>query len=258
MNQLYVILGAPLWRILGKKVGLWYAHGTVSNSLRLAVFWATTIFTSTEEGMRIQTSKREIVGQGIDTDLFCLGDKKPSDVLRLITVGRISQSKNLETLIRASALLKEKGFLFSFSIVGNTLTEKDIEYKEKLKNLCAELHVEEHIQWAGSVTQKQLPALLQQSDIFIHDGATNSLDKALLEASLCGCIVVSSNPAYLSILNEDAEDFIFTPQNSKMLTNKIIKSIRNLPERIAEQTKSYHTVSRLIFSIIKKLTIKSH
>ncbi|HXK39853.1 MAG TPA: glycosyltransferase, partial [Candidatus Paceibacterota bacterium] len=29
MNQIYVILGAPLWRLLGKCVGLWYAHGTV-------------------------------------------------------------------------------------------------------------------------------------------------------------------------------------------------------------------------------------
>ena len=37
MNQQYVPLGYPLWKLLGKRIGLWYAHGAVSRSLRLAV-----------------------------------------------------------------------------------------------------------------------------------------------------------------------------------------------------------------------------
>ena len=36
MNQIYVISGAPFWRPLNKKVSLWYAHGSVSRSLKLA------------------------------------------------------------------------------------------------------------------------------------------------------------------------------------------------------------------------------
>lgn len=39
MNQIYVILGAPVWKLLGKRVGLWYVHKQVSVSLRLAVFF---------------------------------------------------------------------------------------------------------------------------------------------------------------------------------------------------------------------------
>jgi hypothetical protein len=81
MNQIYVILGAPLWRTWSKKVGLWYAHGAVSYSLKVAVRLANIVFTSTEEGLRIATPKKVIVGQGIDTAIFQTVTKSPSDTL---------------------------------------------------------------------------------------------------------------------------------------------------------------------------------
>src|SRR3989344_6071232 len=40
MNQEYVVLGGPLWRVLGKKVVLWYTHREVNFKLRLAVLFA--------------------------------------------------------------------------------------------------------------------------------------------------------------------------------------------------------------------------
>ena len=55
MNQIYVLLGAPLWRLLNKKVGLWYAHGTVTLSLRLATIFTNKIFTSKGDS-RLDTS----------------------------------------------------------------------------------------------------------------------------------------------------------------------------------------------------------
>jgi len=256
MNQLYVILGAPLWQTLRKKVGLWYAHGAVSNSLKLAVMLADTIFTSTAEGMRIQTPKKAIVGQGIDTDLFCQANKEPSDGLRLITVGRISQSKNLETLIRACASLKKEQIDFTFSIVGEALTAKDVAYKEKMKALCAELAVEKSILWTGSMTQAQLPAALQQADVFIHDGSTNSLDKTLLEASLCGCTVISSNPAYVRLVILFGRDLVFTPHDHTALKESILlarEDKADTSEQIRLYIKEHFNVANLVSGILGKM-----
>jgi len=70
MNQIYVILGAPLWRLWRKKIGLWYAHGKVSFSLRAAEKFTDLIFTSTKEGCRLDSKKIRIVGQGIDVNKF--------------------------------------------------------------------------------------------------------------------------------------------------------------------------------------------
>src|SRR5688572_21166358 len=60
MNQVYVILGGFMWRLLRKKIGLWYAHGSVSASLRAAVMLCHVALTSTQEGLRIDTPKRRV------------------------------------------------------------------------------------------------------------------------------------------------------------------------------------------------------
>ncbi len=223
MNQIYVILGAPFWRALRKPIGLWYAHGTVSPSLKLATHFTHYIFTSTPEGFRIDTPKRVIVGQGIDTTLFTPASRASSDMLRLITVGRISTSKNIDTLLRACTRLKDKEIKFHFKIVGVATTEGEREYEQKVQKLASELKLDEYVEWTGAVSNRELPTLLQQSDIFIHDGATNSLDKTLLEASLSGCIVVSSNPAYRSLTESVAPELLFAPKDHEALA-RIIQS----------------------------------
>lgn len=221
MNQIYVILGALFWRVQRKKIGLWYAHGSVSLSLKLAAKLTNKIFTSTEEGLRINTPKRVIVGQGIDTDNFRKINRPPSDILQLITVGRISQSKNLETLLRACAQLKETGTRFHFTIVGVPTTEAESLYDINMKALTAYLGLINEVSWVGAISNHELPTKLQQSDVFIHDGATNSLDKALLEAVLCGCVVLSSNPAYNALTDHLAPKYLYPKGDSKALADCI-------------------------------------
>ena len=222
MNQIYVLLGAPLWRIWGKETGLWYAHGKVSLSLRCAVTMSNLVFTSTSEGLRIETGKKRIVGQGIDTDLFTVIKRNPDDILRLITVGRIAPSKNIDTLLRAAALLRGENIPFHFKIIGVAITEKEQEYEVYVKNLASQLSLDSHVEWVGGVMHEKLPPLLQKSDIFVHDGSTNSLDKTLLEAVLCGCVVVSSNPAYKNITDSLSSGLIFPPHDYYVLA-EIIK-----------------------------------
>lgn len=254
MNQIYVILGAPLWRALRKNVGLWYAHGAVSRSLRVAVKLSDIVFTSTKEGLRIDTPKRVIVGQGIDTNNFKIIDKEHSDTLRLVTVGRISRSKNLETLLTASSRLKEKGIHFHFTIVGVPITESESLYDSKMKALTADLGLDTHVTWIGGISNQELPKILQKSDIFVHDGSTNSLDKVLLEAALCGCIVVSSNPAYNALTKDLAPEYLY-PQGDSTRLSEIIMNAPEYSEsdsRVKEMISSNYTISNLVKNIINK------
>ncbi len=258
MNQIYVILGALLWRILGKKVGLWYAHGTVTLSLQLATLLSDNIFTSTPEGMRIETSKRVIVGQGIDVDKFVVDAKSSSNTTRLITVGRISRSKNIDTLLQACSLLKKDGKKFTFRIIGSPTTSEEFEYANEMYALTNKLMLDEQVEWVGPVPQRVLPAELQQADVFIHDGSTNSLDKTLLEAVLCGCVVVSSNPAYRNLGESLVPGLIYKPKDATTLAN-IIESLlhRSTTERkilmkpIIEFVRSNYSVTNLISGIVK-------
>jgi len=259
MNQIYVILGAPFWRAAGKKVGLWYAHGTVSRSLQLAVKPSHIVFTSTKEGMRIETNKRAIVGQGIDTDFFKPLPKETNTILQLITVGRLSQSKNIETLLDACTQLKNNNIAFHFSIIGPAITPTEERYAEKIKKQCDDLGLEKEVTWVGAISQSALPAYLQKAEVFIHDGSTDSLDKALLEAVLCGCVVVSSNPAYRAITEKLAPALLFSPHDAPALASTL-QTLSHQPPNIRQQImqpvftfihESY-SISKLISGIVSR------
>ena len=108
MNVEYVILGAIFWRLLGKKVGLWYLHKSVTLRLRIAVFLTHYVFTGSQESLRLQTPKMRILGQGIDMELFSSVPRKVPEVFTVLFVGRLSPVKDVETVIAAASLLRKR------------------------------------------------------------------------------------------------------------------------------------------------------
>jgi glycosyltransferase involved in cell wall biosynthesis len=232
MNQIYVILGGVLWRMMGKKVGLWYAHGAVPWLLRVATLFSHHIFTSTEQGFRLATKKKCVVGQGIDAKQFFSVERARHDFLHMVTVGRISSAKNLDVLLRACARAKEHGVSFLFSIFGAPLTEEDKKIEREVKWLVSSLALEKEVLFKGVISQDTLPRVLQEADIFLSAGGTGSLDKALLEAVLCGCVVVSSNSAYATVMAEKTPHYFFPAGDAEALACVLKKvAVMNIKDR---------------------------
>jgi glycosyltransferase involved in cell wall biosynthesis len=124
-----------------------------------------------------------------------------------------------------------------------------------------DLDMEDNIEWIGPVSQGELPQYLQNSDIFIHDGSTNSLDKVLLEAILCNCLVISSNPSYKDKVFLLTPDAIFEPKNSKRLAFIISKMAlsedRNKTEAMASLYSLVYandSISKLVKKIVKSIS----
>jgi len=55
MNPEYVVLGGIFWRLMGKKIGLWYTHKAVNLKLRIAEKLANKIFTASKESFRLKS-----------------------------------------------------------------------------------------------------------------------------------------------------------------------------------------------------------
>lgn len=257
MNQVYVILGGLLWRLWGKRIGLWYAHGAVSTSLRVATVLTHIVFTSTPQGFRIRSPKVVVTGQGIDMSRFRFVPRTESAVLRLMIVGRIAESKGIRTLLEACHRLKESGVPFIFNIVGAATTETERQYEATLHEYCKVAGLESAVRWPGPASQAELPGLLAATDIFIHDGATNSLDKVLVEAVACGVPVISSNPSYRYIIGESTLPIFFQPRDSEALAAKItdlasrpLFDKNEFTRAAAAKVQQEHSLSNLISGII--------
>ncbi|KKS14407.1 MAG: hypothetical protein A3I32_02540 [Candidatus Yanofskybacteria bacterium RIFCSPLOWO2_02_FULL_45_10] len=258
MNPIWVILGGWWWRIKGKKISLWYAHGTVSWKLRLAEKFAHVIFTSTSKGCRIKSNKLQIVGQGIDTDYFKVGSQPDSfsHTPRLVSIGRIAPSKDYETLIVAVKQLVAQGQALSVEIVGGIGVPEDQAYLAKLQALVRDNQLEQIFVFKGALPNKTILPILQSADIFLNMGQTGSLDKAILEAMACGTPVLSCNEALAEVLGVENSHLMYPKKDPQVLAQKIRMILQLTPEerqklsaKLREVVVSNHNLPNLIKKI---------
>ena len=224
MNPEYVVFGGLLWRLWGKKVGLWYAHGAVTWPLQVARIFVHTIFTSTVSGCRIKSKKIKVVGQGIDTEKFRIKKaelKNKDEPFEITTVGRISPSKDYETLIKATDLLHKKGLPIKVSIVGGVgLNSQDL-YLSKLTDLVSKSGLTSVITFVGPVSNEKILPYLHGADLFVNMGQTGSLDKAILEAMAVGLPILTCNEALIEVLGDYRDALMYPKRDYGMFADRI-------------------------------------
>ncbi len=229
MNQVYVLLGGLLWKVWKKKIGLWYAHGHVSLSLRVAEKVCDLIFTPSPKSFRLKSNKLNIVGHGINLSQFdCPLRKTKSYLFKILSVGRISPIKNYEVLIKAIYEIKKNKFLnLSVQIVGEADDSEQKTYLKTLKDMVGNYNLEETVEFVGPVKYNMIAKFYSQADLFVHTSNTGSLDKVVLEAMASGLKVLSCNEAICEILNNEIDDYIFENNDHISLSKKILRIISN-------------------------------
>jgi len=194
MTPIWVVFGGFFWKRQKKRMYLWYEARGKRWPLRFALRKVRKVFSASKHGMPIDTPKSVVVGHGIDTDAFfeASGVHNPHSI---ISVGRITKAKHPELLLRAFSHLPEG---YSFHLVGHAITSDDQALQRQLNELIQSLKLADRVH-VSSISQKELIPQLQGAVLFLHASET-PLDKAVLEAMACGCLVVSCADAVVPIL----------------------------------------------------------
>ena len=212
MNKEYVLLGGIVWKIFKKKIYLWYTHKQVSFGLKIAEKIVDKIFTASKKSFRLESKKIEVLGHGIDVEKFLdpnLIIKKDDSIYNIITVGRISPSKDYETLIKAAEILKKTNINFFINIIGGVGTPEQKVYLDNLKQQVKEKNLGEIINFEGPIPSKDRFRYFRSGDLFVHMSLTGSLDKVILEAMVSGLPVISCNDASYELLSKFKNDLLF-------------------------------------------------
>ncbi len=199
----FVVAAAPFLISLKKPSVLWYVHKSVTWKLRVAEYLVGWVATASEMSFRLPSKKVIYTGHAIDTEVFRPVPSRISSPhgLRLLTIGRISPVKELETLIHGCAVLKERmPRPWSLSVVGGPLMPRDYEYLASLKKFVAEKGLSQYVHFQGSRPYTEIPELYREHDFFISMSTTGSVDKSVLEAMSSGLTVVTANEAFREIL----------------------------------------------------------
>jgi len=253
----YTIIAGPIARLRGKKVVSWYMHRQVDFKTRLMEKIANVILSASKESFRLPSKKLVITGHGIDVDLFKPAARKPDNVFKIITIGRISPTKDYESMIKAVKDLVTSGITnIRLIIIGDAgLAEQNV-YFANLKKMAVAMDLKDKVEFLGSRPNTEIPAYLQQSNLFINMSGTGSLDKAVLEAMACGCLVLTGNESFAGIL---PAELMVERDRPKILTEKI-KWLMNLSQNQADKLRqslrqevvANHNLDNLVKKIIEQ------
>ena len=132
------------------------------------------------------------------------------------SVGRITQLKNYETIIKALSLLDERYVLL---IVGGVREDKK-NYFNYLKNLVKNLNLENRVFFTGSISN--IAEIYYLSDVVVSASKKpESFGRSLVEAMALNTPVIAANHGgSLDII--PSKDMLFNPNDYKELANKIL------------------------------------
>ncbi|MFA6339072.1 MAG: glycosyltransferase family 4 protein [Candidatus Paceibacterota bacterium] len=226
MNQIYILLGGLVWKMMGKKVSLWYAHGATPTSLKIAEYFTDIIFTSTKSGCRLSSKKIKVVGQGINVNRFLLSEERFTNKdrpFRIVTVGRISPVKDYETLINATNEIYLIYKNIEVIIVGGVGIMEQKEYLDRMQGLVTSKSIDHIVSFKGSISNKEILPYLYNADLFVNTSLTGSLDKAMLEAMATGLPVFTCNESMLEVLGDLKYRMMFNKRDYVELSEKILE-----------------------------------
>lgn len=198
----FVLASAPFFIFSKKPRALWYVHKSVTWKLKWAERLVDWIFTASDLSFRLPSQKVIYTGHAIDTDFFKPNEKHQSvATVRLLTAGRISPVKDIETIINSCIVLKNTWQRpWSLTIAGGPYMPRDHEYFASLKALVKEKGLENLVIFEGSHPYTEMPELYTAHDMFLSMSTTGSIDKSVLEAMSAGLTVVCANEAFKDLL----------------------------------------------------------
>lgn len=247
----------PIWAVCAwrmtvffrKPIYLWYEARGARWPLTVSLWLARKVFSASKSGMPVETTKSVITGHGIDTDTFSFTNNSKRDPL-VMTVGRITASKRLNLIIDAFVQLQTKYKLY---IVGSTVTNEDERLLKEL--LSSTEKIKERVLLPVVTINELVPTWLQHADLFLHASST-SLDKALLEAMACGCLVVSCSDAAREVLPPECL------ASAEGMAERV-KALLGLPEaeqnalrhKLRDIVVRHHSLTRLIQRLVEEMAM---
>ena len=220
-----------LKEILPNKLAYFYAKFM----MWIAIKKSEIVFTVSEnskkdilEYFHVNPDKIKVIYNGIDESFHKVNKQKieylydrfnlSRDKKLLMYVGNLKPHKNLEKLLEAFSLIKDKE-KYQLLLVGKAFEKYDVlEEKE------VELGIKNNVIHTGIVSQEELVDLYNLVDLFVFPSLYEGFGLPILEALACGTNVISSNTSSMPEVGGNVVEY-FDPYDANEMKDKIIKNI---------------------------------
>lgn len=215
MNHEYVLMGGPLWALLGKRIYLWRNHYEGSFLVDIAALFCKKVFCTSRYSYTGHYKKTVFMPTGVNVESL-MQDVSIVRVPRsILSLGRLSPSKRPEFLLDVYALLAKRGVVFVATFVGGAT---DDAYQAGLEARARELGLADRVTFVGAVANTETFRYYRATEVFVNASKSGMLDKSMFKAMAAGALVVSSS---LDLARDVSEEFVFEEGNVENLADKL-------------------------------------
>jgi glycosyltransferase involved in cell wall biosynthesis len=211
MIPIFTVLAAPVLKWARIPIVTWYAHPSLTFTLRLAHHLSTRMVASIATAYPYRRDKLTAIGQGIDIDLFSpeVG-VSPEAPPMILCAGRLSPVKDHPTLLKAAWLLRrEPNLPFRVLILGGPATSRDEPYALSLHQQVKQLGLEKTVCFEPAVSMDRLPQWYRRCAVNVNMTPTGSGDKVVWEAMACGRPCLVANEGFRETLGNYADSLVY-------------------------------------------------
>jgi glycosyltransferase involved in cell wall biosynthesis len=233
-------LAEPLSRAYGVpwsiSVHAWDIFSRPIPEIRRRVRNADRIFVCTEHGLSHLarhipeiSDRLELMRHGIFPEAFTIARGQDDD-FDLLSVGRLEEKKGFPDLIRAVAILSERGVNVLCRILGEGAE------RAKLERLAIEAKVEKRVVFYGTKSNEEVLSAMRSARIFVlscriaASGDRDGIPNVILEAMASGLPVVTTNVGGISEAIQDSTNGICVPPESPDQLADAIQSLLENPQ----------------------------
>lgn len=167
---------------------------------------------------------------GVDLQRFVPNGHDRSATPLVLGVGRLVEKKGFDVLIRACALLRDRGIAFRCAIVGKGERERE------LRELVAAFRLEGIVELRGGLPAEELLEIYRAADVVVApcvvggDGNRDGLPTVLIEAQALGVPVVATDVTGIPELVEHERTGLLAPQGDAAALAGSIQRLLDDPE----------------------------
>lgn len=177
-----------------------------------------------------------------------------SDLLRLLALGRFDVTKGFDILLKACAILKQRNVNFHLTLAGGGGKVMGLgDLGKTLRQLRTDLNLMAEVSMPGLISHDELPAILQQHDIFVApcvvhaSGRRDGIPNTVIEALAFGMPVISTNVNALpEVVRNGETGFTVPPGDATALANAICEMAEN-PQKAVSMGERGCALARMLF-----------
>jgi glycosyltransferase involved in cell wall biosynthesis len=176
----------------------------------------------------------------------------------IVHVARLMPIKHQATLLRAIADVPDAHAV----LVGDVPLEQDTSYRNQLEQLVDDLGIGDRVTLTGSQPPEVVRDWYRRAAVAVNLSPAGLFDKAALESMAVGVPTIVSNPAFVSLLGDEAPFLcIPAPDDDGALAERL-KALLELSEaertaigeRLRKRVVAAHSLEALIPRLIHVLT----